>query len=142
MSRVANAPINLPKGVDFNLNGQDVVVKGAKGQLEMSVHPAVAVEVDGDAVKVSGREGEANSVAMAGTMRALLSNMVTGVSAGFERRLDLVGVDLFVGTGGALDTTTPGSYGVDASNGTGFFVDNADVYLAIAGPADPMDLRS
>ena len=92
MSRVANAPISLPKGVELTLDGQQVKVKGAKGQLDLTVHPSVTVERDGDEVKLAGRPEQPNSVAMAGTMRSLVNNMVVGVSSGFEKRLELVGV--------------------------------------------------
>jgi large subunit ribosomal protein L6 len=92
MSRVANAPISVPSGVDINLDGQNVKVKGSKGQMEYAVHPSVSVERDGDVLKVAALPGLSNAVALAGTMRSLLSNMVTGVTTGFEKRLELVGV--------------------------------------------------
>ncbi len=90
MSRVANNPITIPQGVEFNIDGQQVRVKGPKGNLEMALHPSVSVEMDDGncAIKWSGKK----DVAMAGTFRALLNNMVVGVSEGFERKLNLVGV--------------------------------------------------
>ncbi len=91
MSRVANAPIALPSGVEVKMDGQKVSVKGAKGQLELDVHPSVEVAREDSDLRVAAR-AEGGSLAMAGTMRALLNNMVTGVSAGFEKRLVLVGV--------------------------------------------------
>ena len=92
MSRVANAPISLPSGVEVTLNGQNVRIKGSKGQLDMDVHPSVSVKQEDGQVKVAGNDGVPNSVAMAGTMRALLNNMVIGVTDGFRKQLDLVGV--------------------------------------------------
>ena len=90
MSRVANAPVELPSGVEVKVNGQDVSVKGAKGELSMAIHNHVELVQDDGVLKVAGRNRGAQ--AMAGTMRAIVANMVTGVSAGFERRLELQGV--------------------------------------------------
>ncbi|HXH02827.1 MAG TPA: 50S ribosomal protein L6 [Candidatus Competibacteraceae bacterium] len=91
MSRVAKKPIVLPKGVDVTINERAVVVKGAKGSLQLNLHPAVRVVKEDNIVKVFTNPANENR-AMAGTTRALLNNMVTGVSAGFERKLTLVGV--------------------------------------------------
>ncbi len=92
MSRVANAPVALPSGVEVKLSGQDVSVKGAKGELSFVVHNTVEVSQDEGELKFAARNGDSGSRAMAGTMRALVANMVTGVSDGFERRLELQGV--------------------------------------------------
>jgi large subunit ribosomal protein L6 len=92
MSRIGKAPIRVPSGVDVTIAGQDVSVKGPKGNLTWTVHPHVAVAIEDGVVSVAPANGEAEHWAMAGTTRALLSNMVTGVSAGFERKLTLVGV--------------------------------------------------
>ena len=90
MSRVAKAPITLPKGVEVKLDGQNVAVKGSKGELKFTVHKTVVVAQEDGALQVSS-PGE-KSWAMAGTMRALLSNMVVGCSEGFEKKLELRGV--------------------------------------------------
>ena len=92
MSRVANNPVKLPAGVELKLEGQDVSVKGAKGALQMKIHPAVEVQQEGTELRFAPRNGDQQSRAMAGTTRALVNNMVTGVSQGFERKLQLVGV--------------------------------------------------
>jgi large subunit ribosomal protein L6 len=92
MSRIAKAPISLPKGVDLNINGQEVSVKGPKGVLSWQVHNTVSVLVEDGTVRVAPQGERPEYWAMAGTTRALLNNMVTGVSTGFERRLTLVGV--------------------------------------------------
>lgn len=91
MSRVARKPIELPKGVEFSVADRTVMVKGAKGALKLVLHPTVDVEHEAGVVRVASNAGAPNQ-AMAGTTRALISNMVTGVSQGFERRLQLVGV--------------------------------------------------
>jgi len=92
MSRIGKSPVTLPKGVDVTLNGRDVTVKGPKGSLSWSVHPSVAVEVDAGELKTLPANEDAPQWALVGTTRSLLSNMVVGVSAGFERKLTLVGV--------------------------------------------------
>jgi large subunit ribosomal protein L6 len=92
MSRVANNPIPVPQGVEVILDGSNVSVKGSKGELTLVLHEGVAVDRDGDTLRVSARDEEADSRAMAGTMRSLLNNMVIGVSEGYERRLTINGV--------------------------------------------------
>ncbi len=90
MSRVAKNPVSVPSGVSINLADQRVSAKGPKGELALDLHPAVSVVQDGDTLSVKS-EGEDNW-AVAGTMRALLNNLVVGVSTGFEKRLNIVGV--------------------------------------------------
>jgi len=92
MSRIAKKPISVPSGVEVTIDGQTVTVKGAKGTLEHRVHDTVEVVRNEDVLNCSPREGADNSVALAGTTRAVINNMVVGVSQGFERRLQLVGV--------------------------------------------------
>ena len=91
MSRIGKNPVVLPAGVEVTV-GEQIVVKGPLGSLKAAAHPAVNVVVEGQNVVVSKVVGAANAAAMWGTMRANLSNMVTGVSKGFERKLQLVGV--------------------------------------------------
>jgi large subunit ribosomal protein L6 len=92
MSRIAKFPIPLPKGVEVNIASGQISVKGPLGTIARAADPNVAVEKDGDKIlcKALGNSNHAN--AMSGTMRALVSNMVTGVTKGFERKLGLVGV--------------------------------------------------
>jgi large subunit ribosomal protein L6 len=92
MSRVANAPVLIPKGVEVSLNAKRITVKGPKGVLEHSIHNAVEVNNEDQQLSFKPRKDATNGVALAGTTRALLNNMVTGVSTGFERKLNLVGV--------------------------------------------------
>ena len=92
MSRVAKKPIRIPKGVEVKINGQDVAVKGAKGTLSYRVHALVSVEMEGDALKI-GMAGVGKRASMnAGTTRAILNNLVAGVSTGFQRKLEIFGV--------------------------------------------------
>ncbi|MGY6555888.1 MAG: 50S ribosomal protein L6 [Wenzhouxiangella sp.] len=90
MSRIAKSPLPLPKGVDFSADSGKVRVKGPKGSLEMTLHPAVTVTFEDGVVSVAPLND--SDMAMAGTMRALLGNLVRGVSEGFEKKLQLVGV--------------------------------------------------
>jgi large subunit ribosomal protein L6 len=92
MSRVAKNPVALPAGVDVSIAGGEVTVKGALGSLKHRLHPSVTVERDGSNVVVKALEGVADSGAQSGTARAVINNMVLGVSKGFERKLSLVGV--------------------------------------------------
>ncbi|MCL2656396.1 MAG: 50S ribosomal protein L6 [Betaproteobacteria bacterium] len=92
MSRVAKNPVVLPQGVDATVSADGIAIKGPLGTLKFALHPSVAVERDGDKLQCSAKAGGVNGNAMSGTTRALLSNMVTGVSKGFERKLNLVGV--------------------------------------------------
>ena len=92
MSRVAKAPVEIPAGVEVKLDGQSVAVKGSKGKLELNVHANVQVSQDENVLTFAARDGAKHSRALAGTTRALVNNMVTGVSAGFEKKLQLVGV--------------------------------------------------
>ena len=92
MSRVAKQPISVPSGVEIAIDGQSVTVKGPKGTLEHRIHDTVEVVRNDDALHCSAREGGENGVALAGTTRAVINNLVVGVSEGFERRLQLVGV--------------------------------------------------
>lgn len=92
MSRIGKNPIVLPKGVEVTLGAAEITVKGPLGTLKTAAHPAVKVAVEGENVVCSKVDGAANGAAMWGTMRANLNNMVNGVSKGFEKKLQLVGV--------------------------------------------------
>lgn len=92
MSRVAKVPVSIPSGVDVRVEGQTISVKGGKGSLAHVTHSAVEVSLDEGAMRVTPRVGHAGADALAGTTRALLNNMVVGVSQGFEKKLELVGV--------------------------------------------------
>lgn len=92
MSRVAKAPIALPKGVDVKIGDEQIEVKGPKGALSFDRTQSANVNVELADGKLQVEPATAGNNAMAGTLRALLANMVTGVSEGFERKLELVGV--------------------------------------------------
>jgi large subunit ribosomal protein L6 len=92
MSRIAKYPVALPKGVEVTLTAAEVSVKGPLGTLKQAVHPSVSIERDGDRLLCKAVAGAENGSAQSGTMRALLANMVAGVTKGFEKKLALVGV--------------------------------------------------
>ena len=92
MSRIANSPIALPKGVEVTLTTGSISVKGPLGTMARPTDPNVGIQKEGDALvcKALGNSRHAN--AMSGTLRALVANMVNGVTKGFEKKLSLVGV--------------------------------------------------
>jgi large subunit ribosomal protein L6 len=92
MSRVGKKPVAIPSGVTASVEGQTVNVKGPKGALSLVVHGDVAVKVDGKEVKVDPRADTKRARAMWGTYRSLLDNIMTGVTKGFERKLEITGV--------------------------------------------------
>lgn len=92
MSRVAKSPVTLPKGVEVTINGQDVQVKGAKGTLAVTLNVLVEVKNNDGVLNLAPRETTQAGWMQTGTARALLNNLVVGVSTGFERKLQLIGV--------------------------------------------------
>lgn len=91
MSRVAKRPLDLPAGVSLEMSGQEITVKGPKGEISMRCPEAVEVSIEGNVATVSPAANNDNA-ALAGTIRSVLGNHVHGVSQGFERALELVGV--------------------------------------------------
>ena len=92
MSRIAKAPIAVPKGITVEISGQEVRVKGAKGNMSWSCHPKVKVGQENGELTFVPVDESKGSWALAGTTRALVNNMVVGCGTGFERKLSLVGV--------------------------------------------------
>ena len=114
MSRVANSPVNLPSGVSVELAGSTLNVKGGKGTLNMDIHDLVEVSNEDNVVTFKARNGSQKARALAGTTRALVNNMVIGVSTGFERKLELVGVGYRAkATGNTVNLTVGLSHNVD-----------------------------
>ena len=92
MSRIAKSPVELPQGVEFNLSGMTVSIKGSKGSLSMDLNSEVELAQDDKTLSVKPRSGSKFATAIAGTTRSLLANMVQGVTEGFEKKLELRGV--------------------------------------------------
>jgi large subunit ribosomal protein L6 len=92
MSRIAKSPVELPKGVEFKQDGNVVTLKGGKGELSMELNSEVELTQEAGVLTVSPRSGSRFAMAVTGTMRSLLANMAQGVTEGYERKLELVGV--------------------------------------------------
>jgi large subunit ribosomal protein L6 len=92
MSRIGKQPIAVPSGVDVTISGAHVTVKGPKGQLEHDIVGAVTVERDGDSLSITRADDTRENRSLHGLQRSLINNMVVGVSAGFEKELEIVGV--------------------------------------------------
>ncbi len=92
MSRIANNPVELPSGVEFSLAENIVTIKGSKGQMQHNLHPLVSVSQDGSQLKMVKNDDSKSANALVGTTRALLQNIVTGVTVGYERKLTIIGV--------------------------------------------------
>jgi len=92
MSRVANSPVELPSGVEVKLTDKEIEVKGGKGSLVLARNSVVEINQDGSALTFAAKNSTKFSRAMSGTTRALVNNMVTGVTQGFQKKLQLIGV--------------------------------------------------
>ena len=92
MSRVAKQPVPVPKGVDVTIDGATVSAKGPKGTETLVVHESVETRLEDGVLGVAPKRQDQDAIAMAGTMRSLLANLVVGVSEGFQKRLELRGV--------------------------------------------------
>jgi len=137
MSRVAKRPVEIAKGVDVDLKGSSLTVKGPKGTLTLECNREVEVVHEGSELSVRARSGSRFSRAIAGTTRALISNMVRGVSTGFERKLELVGVgyraaaqgqklNLSLGFSHPVEYQAPEGVSVETPSQTEIFVRGAD----------------
>jgi len=92
MSRIGRMPIPVPKGVEVNIEGNDVQVKGPKGELARTLHPDMQISMDDDSLLVERPSDGKDHRSLHGLTRSLINNMVVGVSEGFKKTLELVGV--------------------------------------------------
>ena len=114
MSRIGKAPVTLPAGVEVTVNGSEVTVKGSKGSISKTFNAGVEVSVADNNVVCAPKEGAANGWAQTGTVRSIINNMVVGVTDGFEKRLQLVGVGYRAAAkGNVLNLTLGFSHPVD-----------------------------
>ncbi|MGR8947242.1 MAG: 50S ribosomal protein L6 [Gammaproteobacteria bacterium] len=140
MSRIANEPITIPDGVTFTLSGQDVTVKGGNGELKHQIHEDVSVSEDEGVVKVKANNPTKSAKALAGTTRALINNLVVGVSSGFERKLEIVGVgyraqmkgkvlNLSLGFSHPIDFDVPEGVSIETPSQTEILIKGSDKQL-------------
>ncbi|GGE55580.1 50S ribosomal protein L6 [Halopseudomonas oceani] len=151
MSRVAKNPVKLPQGVEVKLDGQELSIKGAKGTLNLNLHPTVEVVQEDGELRFAARAGSPN-MAMAGTTRALVNNMVIGVSQGFERKLQLVGVgykaqakgqvlNLALGYSHPIDYQLPEGVSAETPSQTDIIIKGIDKQLVGQVAAEIRDFR-
>jgi large subunit ribosomal protein L6 len=140
MSRIAKAPITIPSGVDIKLDGNKMTVKGMKGQLSHIINSAVNIEIADDVIQVQWDKDNKGATAQAGTARAIVNNLVTGVSEGFEKKLTLIGVgyraqakgnilSLSLGFSHSVDFETPAGITVETPTQTEIVVKGTDKQL-------------
>ncbi len=152
MSRVANSPVEIPKGVETKLSDTEISVKGGKGNLNLVLHSSVAVAQDGEILNVSAKDGSRQANAMAGTFRALINNMVVGVSTGFEKKLELQGVgyrakaegkkiNITVGYSHPIDYQLPEGVTAETPTQTEIVISGADKQLVGQVAAEIRDFR-
>ena len=108
MSRVAKNPITIPESATVSIDNNIVKVKGSKGDLEFNMPSSVSLEINDATISVSYDEGNQQSVALAGTTRSLVNNMIIGVTEGFEKKLELIGVGYRAKASGKLLELTLG----------------------------------
>ncbi|MGB0468755.1 MAG: 50S ribosomal protein L6 [Pontibacterium sp.] len=114
MSRIAKNPIVLPAGVDLTIDGQSVSTKGKNGLLSLDVHPSVEIQQGEAGLTFAPRDGSKQAMALAGTSRALVNNMVVGVNEGFKKTLLLQGVGYRAAVSGkTLNLTLGFSHPID-----------------------------
>ena len=140
MSRIAKAPISVPKGVDIKLVGNDLTVKGSKGVLIHTLNSLVNINVNDNVANIEWNIDDKKATAQAGTARALLNNMVVGVSDGFEKKLTLIGVgyraaakdnilNLSLGFSHPVDFVVPAGITVETPTQTEIIVKGTDKQL-------------
>lgn len=152
MSRVANIPVAIPKGVETKLSDSEISVKGSKGNLVLLLHGLVGVSQADGVLNVSAKDGSRQADALAGTFRSLINNMVTGVSQGFEKKLELQGVgyraksqgktiNLTVGYSHPINYKLPDGVTADTPTQTEIVISGADKQLVGQVAAEIRDFR-
>ncbi len=137
MSRIAKEPVELPKGVEFRQNGNIVTLKGKNGELSVELNSEVVLKQEENSLTFAPRSGSRFASAVAGTMRSIVANMATGVTDGFERKLELVGVgyraqaqgkklSLSLGFSHAVEFAVPEGITVETPSQTEIVVKGAD----------------
>ena len=137
MSRIANSPVELPSGVEVNIANGLVSVKGSNGSMSLQLHDLVDIVNEDNQLKLSSKKESKEAVAMTGTFRSLVNNIVVGVSEGFEKKLQLIGVgyrakaegksvNLVVGYSHPIDYKLPEGVTADTPTQTEIVIKGAD----------------
>ncbi len=140
MSRIAKSPVNVPNDVEIKLVGNNLTVKGSKGELTHILNSNVSIAINKDVANIEWNSEDKVATAQAGTARALLNNMVVGVSEGFERKLTLIGVgyraaakdnilNLSLGFSHPVDFIVPAGITVETPSQTEIIVKGTDKQL-------------
>ncbi|WP_292949267.1 MULTISPECIES: 50S ribosomal protein L6 [unclassified Neptuniibacter] len=141
MSRIAKSPVVVPAGVEVKIDGQSVNVKGKNGQLSMDAHSSVSVVLEEDGVKFAPLENSKLSLALSGTTRSLVNNMVIGVSEGFKKTLELQGVGYRAAAKGKVLNLSLGfSHPIDYELPEGISAETPNVTTVILSGADKQTL--
>lgn len=140
MSRIAKAPVIIPSGVEIKVDGNNVTVQGSKGLLTFDFDASVSMEIADNVISMQWNKDDKKATAQAGTARAIVNNMVTGVSAGFEKKLMLVGVgyraqakdsilSLSLGFSHPVDFEVPAGVSVETPSQTEIILKGSDKQL-------------
>jgi len=152
MSRIAKVPVLIPKGVETNISGAVLKIKGKKGDLSLALNSLVVVTQDDEELKISAKDDSRQAGALAGTFRSLINNMVTGVSDGFQKKLELQGVgyrakasgksiNLTVGYSHPIDYKLPDGVTVETPSQTEIVISGADKQLVGQVAAELREFR-
>lgn len=152
MSRIANSPVVIPKGVETKVSESEFAAKGSKGNLQLVLHNLVAVAQDGEELKVSAKDSSREANALAGTFRSLINNMVLGVSEGFQKKLELQGVgyrakvqgnklNLTLGFSHPINYELPKGITAETPTQTEIIISGADKQLVGQAAAEIRDFR-
>ncbi len=152
MSRIGKKPVQLPDKVQLSLKGDMISVKGPKGNLERQLHPAIELDINDKEIQVKTDTGNKKKVALQGLFRSLISNMVTGVSTGYERKLELSGIGyraevkgksliLNVGYSNPVDFSLPDGIAANVENNTKITLSGIDKEVLGQAAANIRDLR-
>ena len=152
MSRIANAPVTLPSGVEATLSDTSIALKGSKGSLNLVLHHLVEVQRNDEILKVSAKDNSREAGAMAGTFRSLIFNMVVGVNEGFQKKLELQGVgyrakasgksvNLTVGYSHPIDYKLPEGITAETPSQTEILINGVDKQLVGQVAAELREFR-
>ncbi len=152
MSRVANSPITIPSSVTVRITDNEVSIKGGKGEFNYLVRKDIEVKTDRNTVRIKPRSGKKSEAMVAGTTRALINNMVTGVNIGFEKQLELVGVgyraqvkgsvlNLTLGFSHPVEHKIPDGISIETPSQTQIFVKGCDKQKVCQVAADIRNYR-